>query len=321
MNLPTSAACHDVPHARIVTRSTARELRFGDLHLLEEDLAGVLRDAAEDRLARGGRLLEDLLEHEVLVAGLLRHDRIPQHALRRLGDRPAEEVGERRRRCAVMTAISSSPRNTTSRVWLRIAGMSDATKNSPSPRPTTIGGPLRTVTIFSGSSAEISTSANRPRISSSARRTAFSRPSSFISRSTRCATISVSVSVTNLWPCALQLLLQIEVVLDDAVVDDDDLAGAVAVRMGVLLGRPAVRRPARVADAVVAGDRIERDDVLEVRQLAGAAAQVDRAVAHHRHARRVVAAIFEPPQPLDQDRDDVLGSDVSDDPAHSCLIL
>ena len=49
-----------------------------------------------------------------------------------------------------MTAISSSPRNTTSRVWLRIAGMSDATKNSPSPRPTTIGGPLRTATIFSG---------------------------------------------------------------------------------------------------------------------------------------------------------------------------
>ena len=67
----------------------------------------------------------------------------------------------------------------------------------------------------------------------------------------------MSVSVTNLWPCALQLLLQIEIVLDDAVVDDDDLAGAVAVRMGVLLGRPAVRRPARVADAVVAGDRID----------------------------------------------------------------
>ena len=71
-----------------------RELRVGDLHLLEEHLARVLRDAAEDRLARRGRLLEDLLEHEVLVAGLLRHDRIPEHALRRLRDRPAEEVGE-----------------------------------------------------------------------------------------------------------------------------------------------------------------------------------------------------------------------------------
>ena len=84
MNLPTSAACHEVPQARIVTRSTARELRLGDLHLLEEHAAGVLRYAPEDRFARSGRLLEDLLEHEVLVAGLLRHDRVPQHALRRL---------------------------------------------------------------------------------------------------------------------------------------------------------------------------------------------------------------------------------------------
>ena len=42
--------------------------------------------------------------------------------------------------------------------------MSDATKNSPSPRPTTSGGPLRTATILSGSSAEMTTSANSPRM-------------------------------------------------------------------------------------------------------------------------------------------------------------
>ena len=59
-------------------------------------------------------------------------------------------------------------------------------------------------------------------------------------------------------PFALQLLLQIEVVLDDAVVDDDDAAGAVAVRVRVLFGRPAVRGPARVADAVLAFERIGR---------------------------------------------------------------
>ena len=75
---------------------------------------------------------------------------------------------------------------------------------------------------------------------------------------------------------ALQLLLQLEIVLDDAVVDDDDAAGAVAVRVGVLLGRPAVRGPARVADAVLAFERIGRDDLLEPRQLAGAAPQLDR---------------------------------------------
>ena len=77
-------------------------------------------------------------------------------------------------------------------------------------------------------------------------------------------------------PFLLELPLQIEVVLDDPVVDDDDPAGAVAMRMRVLLGRPPVRRPARVADAVRAVERMSGDDFLEARQLAGAAAQLDR---------------------------------------------
>ena len=64
----------------------------------------------------------------------------------------------------VMTAISSSPRNTTSRVWLSRAGVSEATKNSLSPSPTTIGGPLRTATILFGSSVEMATNAKSPRI-------------------------------------------------------------------------------------------------------------------------------------------------------------
>ena len=62
----------------------------------------------------------------------------------------------------------------------------------------------------------------------------------------------------ELVPLRLQLVLQLEVVLDDAVVHDDDAAGAVAVRVRVLLGRPAVRGPARVADAVQAVDRLGR---------------------------------------------------------------
>ena len=181
-----------------------------------------------------------------------------------------------------MTAISSSPRKTTSRVWLRIAGMSEATKNSPSPRPTTIGGPFRTATIFSGSSAEIRTSAKRPRISSSARRTAFSRPSScHLALDEVRDDLGVGLGDEPV-ALALELALQIEVVLDDAVVDDDDLAGAVAVRVRVLLGRPSVRRPARVADAVVAVERVQRDGLLEVRELAGAAPQLDRAVPARR---------------------------------------
>ena len=52
-----------------------------------------------------------------------------------------------------------------------------------------------------------------------------------------------------------QFVLQLDVVFDDAVVHDDDLARAVAVRMGVFFGGAPVRGPARVAEAVDAVDR------------------------------------------------------------------
>ena len=174
------------------------------------------------------------------------------------------------------TAISPSPRKTTSRVCCRIAGMSDATKNSPVAEPTTMGGPLRTATIFSGSSSrdqhEREQAAHQQQRSANARSPG-RRPSSPVS--TRCATISVSVSVTKTWPCRCSSCFRFEIVLDDAVVDDDDLAGAVAMRVGVFFGGAAVCRPPRVADAVVPGNRIGVDPLLEIRQLAGAAPQVD----------------------------------------------
>ena len=93
--------------------------------------------------------------------------------------------------------------------------------------------------------------------------------------SMRWAMISVSVSETNLWPLAMSALLEREVVLDDAVVDDDEGAGAVAVRVGVLLGGAAVGGPAGVADAEGAVDGALGDDGFEVAQLAGGAAQLE----------------------------------------------
>src|SRR5262245_1170379 len=51
-------------------------------------------------------------------------------------------------------------------------------------------------------------------------------------------------------------------------------------------------------------------------QLAGTPADLDLTVADDGDARRVVAAIFKPPQPFDDDRDGLLIADVSDDSAH-----
>ena len=98
-------------------------------------------------------------------------------------------------------------------------------------------------------------------------------------------------------------------------------AGAVAVRVRVLFGRPAVRRPARVADAVEAVDRLVADGVLEVDQLPRRAPQRDALGADERHARRVVAAIFHAPQSFDEDGDDRFRADVSDDSAHRRFLL
>ncbi len=85
--------------------------------------------------------------------------------------------------------------------------------------------------------------------------------------------ISVSVSVTNLWPCAVELALQLEIVFDDAVVDHDDAPGAVAVRVGVLFRGPAMRGPARVANAEGAVERMLAQNLFQIRELARRAPQ------------------------------------------------
>ena len=85
--VPTGAAGGDIDLLQ------SFELGFTDLHLVEKDGAGVLRDAAERGVADGARLLINLFEHEVLEAALLRHDGIPGDALRFALQRIAVEIG------------------------------------------------------------------------------------------------------------------------------------------------------------------------------------------------------------------------------------
>src|SRR5207248_9498251 len=82
-------------------------------------------------------------------------------------------------------------------------------------------------------------------------------------------------------------------------------------------------RPARVTDAAVAWRALLAEGVVEVRELADGAHDVQlRALAErarsveHRDARAVVAAIFQLAQPLDEDRRALPRSDVTNDAAH-----
>ena len=113
---------------------------------------------------------------------------------------------------------------------------------------------------------------------------------------------SVSVSVLNSWPSACELVLQRQIVFDDAVVHHHDVALAIAVRVGVLFGGAAVRGPARVADAERAIHRVRLDDVFEVAQFAlGAADGELTVVAIDGESGRIVTAIFQTLQALQND--------------------
>jgi hypothetical protein len=117
-------------------------------------------------------------------------------------------------------------------------------------------------------------------------------------------------------PVGREVLAQLDVVLDDAVVHDRDLAGAVDVRVGVLLARLAVRRPPGVPNAHAASDRSGVERLLEVDQLSDTARDGELPGVDDGDARRVIAAVLEPCKPAEQHVSRAAGADVSDDSTH-----
>ncbi len=63
-----------------------------------------------------------------------------------------------------------------------------------------------------------------------------------------------------------QFLAQLAEILDNAIMDDGYSIGR--MRMRIILGRPAMRRPARMADADLALQRLFGEQQLQVLQLA-----------------------------------------------------
>jgi hypothetical protein len=112
----------------------------------------------------------------------------------------------------------------------------------------------------------------------------------------------------------LQFLAQLAEILDDAVVHHRNLVGR--MRMRVYLVRLAVRGPARVSDAGMAGERLAHQPLFEVLQLAFGAAPRQVPALERGHARRIVAAVFKALERLDHFLGDRLASEYSDDSAH-----
>src|SRR5690606_31392197 len=113
-----------------------------------------------------------------------------------------------------------------------------------------------------------------------------------------------------------QLVLDRLEVLDDAVVNQRDPI-AREVRVRVVLRHAAVRRPTRMRDPEPTGAWTLVELRLELRDFADGPAQRDAAVRlQDGEPGRVIAAIFESPQALEKDGNDVPFGDGSDYSAH-----
>src|SRR5215207_2791125 len=86
--------------------------------------------------------------------------------------------------------------------------------------------------------------------------------------------------------------------------------------MCVRLGDAAVRRPPRVPEAVRCGGAVGACRDLEVLQVADGADVVEPALLAQRDPGRVVAAVLEALEPLEEERLALPRPDISDDSAH-----
>jgi len=66
MKFAACPACQLVPAGSDVYLFRGAKLGLGYFHLVEEDVARILRDPAQRGVANGTRLLIDFLEHEML---------------------------------------------------------------------------------------------------------------------------------------------------------------------------------------------------------------------------------------------------------------
>src|ERR1700691_830627 len=68
------------------------EFVFSDVHLVEEDFSGFLRDSPEQGIAHGARLFKNFFLHEMFEAALFGHDGVPGYVLNGTIDCMAFEI-------------------------------------------------------------------------------------------------------------------------------------------------------------------------------------------------------------------------------------
>jgi hypothetical protein len=290
-----------------------RELLVGDADALEHERP--VADTVAERLLDGVRLLVDLLQHERLVAALLRDLVVPvdlQHVALDLAALDADEagaVGGDRDDLAVLDQLEL-------------------------PRLRDEGGDHRSEEHLAVADADDEW-ALKPRADEEIRLVAVDDDERemalelFVRLLHRLDEIAVVVALDQVnddlgvglgverVPLGLERALQLAEVLDDPVQDDGELRVLAAdERVGVLLGHAAVRGPAGVAEAGRGDGAVRAGRLAEEGEVSHRADVVEPVVLEEREPGRVVAAVLEPLEAVEQKVLRRSPTDVSDDAAH-----
>src|SRR5690348_4023095 len=292
------------------------KLVFGDVHLIEENFPCVQRNAAQHGVAYRARLLKDFLLHEMLEAALFGHDGVPGDVLNRTLDGVPIEVEQADAIGREDGDVAVGEENDVARVmkdgW-NIAGDEELLLPKADDGRRSETGSYDFLRVASGKDSEGEDSAE---LLDGFLHGIFERATIVVRLDKMGDDLGIGLSLEFV---ALrgELMLQLQVIFNYAVVDDDDFAGAIAVRMRVFFRRAAVSVPAREADAVHTFERRKTDSLLEISKLAGGAANFQVAIlADHGDSRRLLAAIFEPFQAVDHQRNNFFRADVTNYPAH-----
>ncbi len=119
---------------------------------------------------------------------------------------------------------------------------------------------------------------------------------------------------------ALKPLLELRMIFDDAVVNDGYRSRNVRLRMRVQIARLAVSRPSRVPDSDRAFYCLVRDSLLQDFERALRLAHDYVFAVEHGNSRRIISAILELFERVNQNRRGKFISDISNNSAHSFLL-
>ena len=122
----------------------------------------------------------------------------------------------------------------------------------------------------------------------------------------------------ELHAAAHQVVFEVQVIFDDAVVHDGKFAALARLRVRIDVARRAVRRPARVPDAERARHRFAAvDQVAEHAEPALRLRHTQAILRIDRHAGGIIPAVLELLEPLQKNRRRLFASNIADNTTHT----